>query len=185
MVAQILREALEGGAMIEIDGLGTFQCSSRNGFVFRGRRGAKIFIAYVVEDAPTADRLFTNLANHGFDPWMDRKKLLPGQNWPRAIEHAIETTDFVALCFSHHSVRKKGGFQAEIRYALDCAARLPLDQVFLVPVRLDDCDVPPQIRRTVQYVDLFPDFELGLRKVLQVLNVEWRKRRSAVSVPVE
>ena len=63
--------------------------------------------------------LFQDFQNHGFDPWLDRKKLLPGQNWPRSIEEAIETSDFFVPCFSHRSVNKKGGFQAEIRYALD------------------------------------------------------------------
>ena len=78
--------------------------------------------------------------------------------------------DYVVLCFSTYSVRKKGGFQAEIRYALDCASRVPLDQIFLVPVRLDCCPVPPQISRIVQYVDLFPDFQGGFRRILRVLK---------------
>ena len=34
-------------------------------------------------------------------------------------------------CFSARSVGKKGGFQAELRYALDCARRIPLDGVYL------------------------------------------------------
>jgi len=38
-----------------------------------------------------------------------------------------------------------GGFQAEIRYALDCARRIPLDEIFVVPVRLDACRVPRSI----------------------------------------
>jgi len=57
---------------------------------------------------------------------MDTRKLVPGQNWPRAIETAIENSDLFIACFSTNSVRKKGGFQAEIRYALDCARQIPL-----------------------------------------------------------
>ena len=81
---------------------------------------------------------------------------MPGQNWPRAIESAIETSDFFIACFSGDSVSKKGGFQAEIRYALDCARQVPLDEIFLVPVRLDPCAVPRTIEKQYQYVDLFP-----------------------------
>ena len=44
--------------------------------------------------------------------------------------------------FLERSVNKKGGFQAEVRYALDCARRMPLDDIFVAPVRLDDCRVP-------------------------------------------
>ena len=64
---------------------------------------------------------------------MDEHKLLPGQNWPRAIESAIETSDFFLACYSANSVNKKGGFQAEIRYALDCARQIPLEEIFIVP----------------------------------------------------
>ena len=63
-------------------------------------------------------------------------------------------------------MRKKGQFQAELRYALDCAARVPLDRIFLIPVRLEDCAVPPCIGREIQYVDLFPDWEEGVRRVV-------------------
>ena len=176
LVAQLVREALESGATVEIDGLGTFRKDGKGGFTFRGKQGPKVFIAYVHEDAAAAERLFDAFADSGFDPWLDRRKLLPGQNWPRAIEHAMETADFAVTCFSRHSVKKKGGFQAEIRYALDCAARIPLDEIFLVPIRLDACDVPAPIRRVVQYVDLFPDFETGFRRILGTMRAQWQRR---------
>jgi hypothetical protein len=75
---------------------------------------------------------------------------VPGQDWPDAIENALETSDFVVICFSTNSVGKRGGFQVEIRHALDCGSRLPLDEVYLIPVRLDDCRVPARIQREVQ-----------------------------------
>jgi len=170
VIARLIREALESGSMIEIDGLRTFRPDGNTGFIFEGRKRPTVFIAYVHEDAGMADRLFDAFESAGFDPWLDRRKLLPGQNWPRAIQDALETSDFVVPCFSAYSVRKKGGFQAEIRYALDCASRIPLDQIFLVPVRLDCCPIPPQISRVVQYVDLFPDFQIGFRRILRVLK---------------
>lgn len=179
LVAHLVREALESGAVVEIDGLGKFAPNGKGGYVFRSKRGAKVFIAYVHEDASTAERLFDAFAANGFDPWMDRRKLLPGQNWPLAIQHAMETADFVVTCFSQDSVAKKGGFQAEIRYALDCASLMPLDAVFLVPVRLDVCNVPAQIRRFVQYVDLFPDFETGFKRILRVIKAECCRRSKA------
>ena len=35
----------------------------------------------MVEDAPAVDRLYSALEENGFAPWMDRRKLMPGQNW--------------------------------------------------------------------------------------------------------
>ena len=102
--------------------------------------------------------------------WMDVRKLLPGQNWPRAIESAIETSDYFVACFSSASVNKRGGFQAEVRYALDCARRMPLDDIFVAPVRLDECRVPRSIQRELQYVDLFPDWQRGVRRLSHMLR---------------
>jgi hypothetical protein len=95
---------------------------------------------------------------------------MPGQNWPRAIEDAIDTAQFFVALFSRRSVRKSGGFQAEIRYALDCARRRPLDDVFIVPVRLDDCPVPARIRREIQYIDLFPDWSRGMERLGRMMH---------------
>ena len=110
-------------------------------------------------------------------PWLDRRKLMPGQNWPRSVEDAINFSDFVIACFSNRSVSKKGGFQSEIRYALDCATRMPLDAVFLIPVRFDECRVPVRIQKEVQYVDLFPEWDSGIRRITGIISKEIRRRR--------
>ncbi len=149
-IARIVRQCLEEGKTVEIDGLGTFRPSEGRGFRFWPSRLPKVFLAYVEEDASAVDRLYAACEENGFAPWMDRRKLMPGQNWPRAIEEAIETSDFFVPCFSTNSVSKKGGFQAEIRYALDCARRVPLDDVFIIPVRLDECRVPARIQKELQ-----------------------------------
>jgi hypothetical protein len=108
---------------------------------------------------------------------MDRRKLLPGQNWPRAIEGAIETADFFVACLSERSIGKRGAFQSEIRYALDCARSAPMEEIYFIPVRLDECRVPAQIQKQLQYVDLFPEQSEGTRQLVRVLRKEVRRRR--------
>ncbi len=100
-VANVVIEGLAGGKPVEIDGLGVFYPDTARGFRFEPRRRVQVFIAYVTEDGVAAGRLFDSLQAAGFSPWMDVRKLLPGQNWPRAIEHAIETSDIFVACFSH------------------------------------------------------------------------------------
>jgi hypothetical protein len=119
-------------------------------------------------------RTFNELRSGAYAPWLDRRKLLPGQNWPRRIEDAITSADFFIACFSTNSVKKRDGFQAEVRFALDCAGRLPFDAVFLIPVRLDDCRVPARIQRETQHVDLFPDFVAGVESVVATIEA-WRR----------
>ena len=170
-VAQVVVEGLATGQAVEIDGLGVFYPDAVQGFRFEPRTRQQVFIAYVKEDAGAAEQLYDMLECAGFAPWMDARKLLPGQNWPRAIENAIENSDFFVACFSGNSVNKRGGFQSEIRYALDCARRVPLDQIFVVPVRLDNCRVPGSIQRELQYIDLFPNWPRGVQRLIRTLRV--------------
>jgi TIR domain-containing protein len=80
------------------------------------------------------------------------------------------------VCFSRRSVAKRGFFQAELRYALDIAACVPLGEIFLVPVRLSDCEVPLQIARRTQYIDLFPEWEAGLKTLLLMMKGQTTQR---------
>jgi TIR domain len=175
-LAQVVIRGLAAGHVVELDGLGSFLPDEVNGFRFEPRRLTKVFVAYVKEDGEEAEKLYDALEDAGFNPWMDVRKLLPGQNWPRAIEAAIETSDFFVACYSGNSVSKKGGFQAEIRYALDCARQIPLDEIFIVPVRLARCSVPRSIQRELQYIDLFPDWSRGVRKLVNMMRTAIARR---------
>jgi hypothetical protein len=175
-LAQIVIRGVAQGKTVEIDGLGSFAPDAIEGLRFEPRRAPQVFIAYAKEDREIAERLREALESAGFSPWMDQRKLLPGQNWPRAIEAAIETSDFFIACFSENSVNKKGGFQAEIRYALDCTRKIPLDEIFVVPVRLNRCRLPKPIQRELQYVDLFPEWDAGIRRLMVMLRREAVRR---------
>jgi hypothetical protein len=166
-ILTILKQSLEQGHSVDIDGLGSFRTSTRGVYEFLAESRPQVFVAYAAEDLLVVRRLCDSLAAAGCHPWLDQEKLLPGQNWPRAIERAIEIADAFVVCFSRRSVTKFGQFQSELRYALDCARRQPLDQVFVVPVRLEPCEVPVRITRELQYVDLFPDWERGIRRVVR------------------
>jgi hypothetical protein len=161
---------IHAGNVVEIDGLGVFYPDERDGLRFEPCRQPQVFIAYVTENAKEASKLGDALEAQGFSVWMDVRKLLPGQNWPRAIENAIETSDFFVPCYSGVSARKRGGFQAEIHFALDCARHVPVDDTFIAPVRIDECQVPRSIQRQVQYVDLFPDWQVGIDRLVQMLR---------------
>jgi hypothetical protein len=178
-IARVLRETLERGGSIEIDGLGTLSPGAQSGFRFVAQTKPRVFIAYVEEDLSFAKKLYRAFETSGFRPWLDKKRLMPGQNWPRAIETAIQTSDFFVACFSRRATSKRGSFHSELRYALFCAAKVPLDEIFLIPLRLDDCLVPRRISKQTQYVDLFPDWQSGVRRVIAVIKAqdECRKRK--------
>ena len=176
-LVRIVRRALAQGARVEIDGFGTFLPGHDEAFRFVAQTKPRVFLAYVDEDVRTAKRLYQAFEEHGFRPWLDKKKLMPGQNWPRAIETAIQTSDFFVACFSRRSMSKRGTFHSELRYALLCAQKIPLDEIFLIPLRLDECAVPRRIAKQVQYVDLFPNWEASLDRVIAVMKKQAANRK--------
>ena len=176
-IVRILRQALQHGATVEIDGLGIFSPGGKRGFRFMAQTQPSVFIAYVQEDLASARKLYRSFEQSGFRPWLDRKRLLPGQNWPRAIETAIQTSDFFVACFSRRAISKRGSFHSELRYALFCAAKVPLDEIFLIPLRLDDCLVPKNISKHTQYLDLFPDWKRGVKRLIAVIRRQDELRR--------
>ena len=176
-LGHLIEHALERAPTLEIDGLGVFHRTATGEISFERARSPRVFIAYASEDRWAAEKLFDGFTEHGYTAWMDRRSLLPGQNWPERIEEAILSSDFFIACFSRRSVKKRGEFQAELHYALDCASSVPLDDVFLIPVRLDNCKLPARIERETQAADLFPDWDAGFQKVIEL--IERQIRRSA------
>lgn len=176
-IAGIVRRSLDQGARVEIAELGTFLPGRNRSFRFVAQTKPRVFIAYVEEDLRTAKRLYEIFNKRGFCPWLDKKQLMPGQNWPRAIESAIQTSDFFVACFSRRSTSKRGSFHSELRYALSCAAKIPLDEIFFIPLRLDECVVPPRIANRVQYIDLFPDWDAGVKNIIRVMREQCANRK--------
>jgi hypothetical protein len=153
---------------IEIDGLGSLELEDGQ-LVFQPSHRKRVFIGYAKEDIAKARKLYRLFKAHGLEPWLDEEKVQPGQNWPRAIVRAVEAADYAVICFSRQALKKRGFFQCELRYALDVATSTPPDQIYLLPVRLVECEIPPEIARTTQYVDLFPDWEAGVNALLKAM----------------
>lgn len=176
-VLTTIRQLLLEGTPVEIDGVGWFEIDAAGDVAFHRSDAVQVFVAYAFEDEPAARMLYASLKGYGFTPWLDKENLLPGQNWPRAIERAIDSSDFFIACLSRHSIIKRGHFQCELRYALELTRHLPLDDIFVLPVRLDECDVPRTLSRSTQIVDLFPQWDRGVCNVIRTIDRESKRRR--------
>ena len=175
-IVKLLRHSLDQGLKVEIEGLGLFARHPDGSYAFEAQVQPQVFVAYVAEDLELARRLCDSLTAAGCSPWLDKDKLMPGQNWPRAIQRAIEISDAFVACFSPRALVKRGQFQAELHHALDCARLLPLESVFVIPVRFERCAVPAKIAERVQYVDLYPDWERGVRRLARSVRRAARRR---------
>lgn len=111
-----------------------------------------IFLSHASEDKPIVQRLCKQLRQDGFDPWLDEERLLPGQAWNLEIEKALRDSNAILLCFSAHSVQKEGYIQREYKQAMKYQEEKPEGSIFVIPVRLDNCEMPLFIKE-LQWVD--------------------------------
>jgi hypothetical protein len=114
---------------------------------------ARIFLSYAREDETQVRGVYSRLLDAGFEVWMDKIDLLPGQRWPQEIPRAIRSSDFILIFFSRISVAKRGYIQREFRLALATLEEMPPDAIHTIPIRLDDCQIPEQFRH-LQWSDL-------------------------------
>jgi len=128
--------------------------------------------------------LYDRLKARGFSPWLDEVDLIPGQNWRQEIPKAIREAAICLACLSERSVAKRSYVQREFRYALSACADLPDGSIYLIPVRLDECEVPdlqiPELElklRDRQWVDLFA--EGGFEKLVGAIEFQVKGTRHA------
>src|SRR3982074_3375817 len=97
----------------------------------------QVFLCHATEDKEVARELYFRLSHDGFDPWLDEKKLLGGQDWNLEIKKAERKSDIIVVCLSPRSVSKRGFVQKEIKDALDIADEQPEGSIFIIPLILE------------------------------------------------
>jgi tetratricopeptide (TPR) repeat protein len=102
----------------------------------------KVFISYARSDVSFATDIYWFLRNNGCNTWMDIYDLVPGQDWELEINHNIKTADFFIACLSNNSVSKRGYIQKELKEAISTLEQIPDGEIYIIPVRIDDCLVP-------------------------------------------
>lgn len=131
-------------------------------------RPLRVFLCHASGDKPAVTKLYERLVKDGVDAWLDKEKLIPGQDWRVEIPKAVKNSDVVIVCLSSQSVTKEGFVQKEIRFALDAADEKPDGTIFIIPTRLENCTVPDRINR-FHWVDLFLDD--GYEKLFKALII--------------
>ena len=122
-------------------------------------------------------RIYDDLARLGFHPWIDIRDLRGGQEWKPAILDALRHSSNCIAVISRNSVSKKGYVQRELREAIEILAEYPPDGIFLIPVRADGSKPRHERLRDLNWVDLFPDYEQGMGRILQALRYKNVRRQ--------
>lgn len=145
----------------------------------------RVFISYAREDYVAADRLHEDLKRAGLRPWLDKKDLIGGQDWKLEIKKAVRMSRCFIALFSLVSVQKRGYVQREYKLALDVLDEFAEGEIFAIPVRLDNCEIPYEKFRALEYVDLFPDWNQGVERLLRSFGSTSKNPLSKLKAPSE
>ncbi|MFL5627118.1 MAG: kelch repeat-containing protein [Ktedonobacteraceae bacterium] len=139
-------------------------------------RRLRVFLSYSWADKVCVRSLYQRLQACNVAPWLDEKNLLPGQDWRQEIRKAVRDSDVVVVCLSRGSINKTGFVHEEIKFALDVADEQPLGTIFIIPLKLEECDLPERIGHLhwVNYFEKrgFENLMRSLKHKRESLNIE-------------
>jgi len=149
---------------------------------------AVIFLCYAKPDRNRVESLYDRLVNGGFAPWMDEKNILPGEIWSSSIRRAIRRSDFFLACISKNSITRRGYLQKEIKEGLEMWKEKLENDIYLIPTRLEDCELPQNLA-SFQCLDLFKEDGFTQLKGALIEGLKRRHQRagsrSGVRMPVD
>lgn len=142
------------------------------------------FISYAKEDREYAERIYRDLKDIGAEPWLDVHDLRGGEDWRAAIRLALRESTHVLTLISERSVSKTGFVQNEVRQALELLDNVPPNKVFVLPVRLDASTPRHERLAELHWIDMFPDYTMGMRMIARSLDLlpEPPAKRSSYTV---
>src|SRR5262245_58499202 len=112
------------------------------------REKASVFISYAREDEPLVERLAITLRTHGREVWVDTTDIRGTEEWERAVNAGIESSDAVAFVLSTDFLDSEQ-CRRELEYAVHNGKRL----VPLLAEAVDPSDVAPELAR-LNWIDL-------------------------------
>jgi hypothetical protein len=173
-VNSVISDALSQGVP-EASLLSAIRSSVSSVLATMRKREPTVFLSYARTDSDAVRRVADGLAAAGIQVWLDEASLKPGTEWMQEIERELSAADFVAFFISPNSVRS-GWAKQELQVALHRQVSGEGGAVIL-PVLLQDADVPPLLRQ-FQWVDLRDgDIEKGVGQLVDAIR-HWSAKRS-------
>jgi len=83
----------------------------------------------------------------------------------------VRASDIIIVCLSK-GFDQKGFRQKEVRIALEESALQPEGEIFIIPARLEECEILPSLQH-LQWVNLFESD--GYDKLLSAFNLRAQK----------
>ena len=118
------------------------------------KQKVSVFFTYAHQDKKLVFKLYQRMVRDGINVWLDSERLEPGQNWQYEIRKAILKSDVVLVCLSQKFNEQHGYRHEEVKLAFEKANLMDDGEIFIIPVRLEKCDMPESLSH-LHRVDLF------------------------------
>lgn len=137
-----------------------------------------VFLLYCHGNRADVASLRDDLERAGETVWWDQD-ILPGQDWKQELRRAMKDSYAVVMCLSREAqARTTLGIYPEALDAISVFREYAPGSIFLIPVRLSECEIPfIEIDATrsldrLHYVDLFPvaNRPAAMQKLLQAIR---------------
>lgn len=122
-----------------------------------------VFISYSHGDKSFADRLAAHLMKSHVHVWVDRWEINVGESLITRIQEALQDASALLVILSKSSVNSEW-CRKELNAGL--IRELEERRVVILPVLLEDCDIPLFLREKL-YADFRKNFDEGLQAVMQ------------------
>ena len=137
-----------------------------------------VILCYNIEDGENADTLCDRLNTFGMTLWVDQNDSIGEQEWREKIAQAVGEGTYILFLLSSNSNTKNGLLHRKLSIAKESFGEDGRLQDFILLVRLDNCHLPNDKFSDIRYVDLFPSYEVGFRKILTFFIGEDGERTS-------
>lgn len=134
----------------------------------------RVFISYSIVDQKFVDRLCSELEVRGVDVWRDSKDIQVGDSIVAKIEEGIEKSQYFCLVLSEASVRHPWILR-EYRTALNRQLATNGKAIRILPLRIDDCQMP-ELLRDIKYANFSRSFLEGLDSLLYALSISNKRK---------
>lgn len=131
-------------------------------------RQTRVFISYSRKDDAFADKLLAALSARGFEAYLDKHDILPGEPWQERLGGLIASADTLVFCVSPNSVA------SEIcDWEVNEAKRLAKRLLPVVATDTPDEKVPGRLKR-LNYIFMRgqAEFADGIEKLVATLNTD-------------
>ncbi|MCA9226744.1 MAG: toll/interleukin-1 receptor domain-containing protein [Planctomycetales bacterium] len=111
-----------------------------------GPSAPHVFISYAKQDEDKAEEIFQCLERAGTVPWLDKRRLVLGDDWEQEIKNAVLSADAVVVCL-RPGFDDIGFRQQEVRWAIEALQKRPPGRGFIIPFIIEPCSLPDWCQR--------------------------------------